>query len=169
MALTWTPDPGAPLFVRFESDPGPFSWTITAQVETPGGGDGGGGGQLPASVERYSGTITPEQDRLTVTGGSASLTVTAETLNGLFPIVFIDYIADTGELKRVDDWEDLPRGARDVVEFRPNGERSQTYTLNAKALLSSGETVTARFNMIILHDWTPGRDRLIAEVDARRR
>lgn len=168
MALIWTPDPGAPLFTQFESAPGPFTWTVKAEVEAP---DDGEAAEAAASVTilSYSGSIKPKQDLMMVAGGDDALTVTAETLNGLFPIVFISYIAGNGDLKRADDWEALPRGARDLVEFRPNAERQKTFTLTARAKLSNGTTATAEYDMIILHDWTPGRDRLVAEVNARRR
>lgn len=168
MNVVWTPDPGTPLFVLFETASGPFVWTIQAQIETPE--DGAiGGGMLNVSVLRYSGSIKPNQDLLTIIGGDDALTVTAETLIGLFPIVFIDYLTDDGDLKRIDDWDALPNEAREVVEFRPSDLRKYIFTLTAQAELSNGSIETADYSLIVLHDWTPGRDRLVAEVDARRR
>jgi hypothetical protein len=168
-ALIWTPDPSVPLFRLPESATGPFSWSITAQVEVSEPAGAGGVGTAAVTIEAYSGAVRPGLGNLSISGGKDRLLVTAKTLSGLFPIVFIDYVAENDELERIYSWENLPHNARDLVEFRPDDQRLKTFTLTARAKLSSGDVEKAEYSLVVMHDWTSGRDRLIAEVDARRR
>jgi hypothetical protein len=120
-------------------------------------------------VTGYQATITPEPEVqvLDIVASASGVSVTAETLAGLFGIQFIDY-REGSQVLRVLSWDDLPAGADDLVEFRPSTDQVREYTLDVTALLSDGSTALAVYTIQIFQDWTAGRDRLVSEVNARR-
>jgi len=158
----WSPSPGI-LFTEQETATG-LSFRITCTIEAD-----------PAAVEPaptvtgYSVALSPapEVDVLSINSDAEGVTVSSESLAGLFGIDFIDYWAG-GQVVRVFSWDDLPEAAEEVVEFRPSHDKQRSYTLSVTALLSDGDSVTAAYKCVVLQNWTAGRDRLKEEVDARR-
>jgi hypothetical protein len=158
----WSPPPGI-LFSEQETAKG-LSYRITCSIEAD-----------PAAVEPaptitgYSVALnpTPEVDVLNIDVEAAGVTVSSESLAGLFGIDFIDYWVN-GQVVRVFAWDDLPETAEEIVEFRPSHDKQRSYTLKVTALLSDGGSETAAYDCIVLQNWTAGRDRLKEEVDARR-
>ena len=120
-------------------------------------------------VESYVVSISPAPPSgiLTITdNATAGVHVSAEKLSGLFGIEFIDYLQNKA-ITRITDWNDLPAGAEEIVEFKPSGEQSKQYTMAITATLSNKITESVTYTMIITQEWTAGRDRLRKEVNAR--
>lgn len=175
--VTWTPVPGV-LFTKPETATGVavhVSVTVTEQA-APGGagstgatasaGSTGSPAAKPIAVDHYTAAISPAQDVLTIGTDAGGVTVSAATLAGLFGIRHIDYRKDN-RLHRVYDWGDLPQQCR-LVAFKPSADTQATYTLTVTAHLVDGTTERATYTMIITQNWTAGRIRLEAAVDARR-
>lgn len=154
--VTWTPEPGE-LF-RLPETSTDISYSVSVSVTDDGDPD--------LSVTGYAATITPEQSILDVST-AGSVTVSADSLAGLFPIQFIDFLLN-GVPGRVFSWEDLPAEAEDIIEFRPGSGVSVTFTMVVIATLSDASQVQATYTMTVTQDWTAGRDRLVMEVNARR-
>lgn len=159
---TWAPPPDV-LFSLPETG-GPVSFTITVDVQ---GVDPVTGLPVPVAVTGYRGSITPEQSIVEVSGGPGGLAVSAGDLKGLFPIDFVRYRKGDSVIA-VPDWDALPAGADEVVEFKPGSEATRAYRLDVTADLADGSEAYMSYLMEIHHDWTAGRDRLKEEVDARR-
>lgn len=155
--VIWTPPPG-PLFALSELATD-VAYAVTCSVvdET----------DPTLAVVGYQAIVTPEQSLLTVTAGSSGVTVSADSLSGLFSIEFIDYLRG-GQLARASSWEELPEDAEELVEFRPSREVSKVYLLTVTALLSDNTELVAEYTMTVFQDWTAGRNRLVEEVNARR-
>lgn len=155
--VTWTPAPGE-LF-RLPETATNISYGVSVSVvdDTDPG----------LAVTGYQATITPEQTVLDVATSGSGVTVSADTLSGLFPIQFLDYLLN-GNLERVYRWDDLPAGAEDLVEYRPSSNTAVTFTLSVRATLNDSSQVSTDYTMTVTQDWTAGRDRLVAEVNARR-
>lgn len=155
--VIWTPPPG-PLFALSELATD-VTYAVTCSVvdET----------DPTLAVVGYRAIVTPEQSLLTVTAGASGVTVSADSLAGLFAIEFIDYLRD-GQLARASSWEELPEDAEELVEFRPSREVSKVYLLTVTALLSDDTELVAEYTMTVFQDWTAGRNRLVEEVNARR-
>ncbi|MCS4503894.1 hypothetical protein NYO91_07360 [Arhodomonas aquaeolei] len=160
--VTWSPEPGE-LFTLPETAED-VSYAITVEVEEE---DAATGEPQVIAVENYTGTITPEQTVMDIAGSADALTVSADSLVGLFPIESIEYLLG-GELGEVDDWGDLPAEAEEVIAFKPSTDTEYTFTLDVTAHLEDGTTESASYELVVQQDWTAGRDRLKAEVDARR-
>ena len=161
----WQPAPG----VLFQLPETAVAVRYAICCEVPAATDVLTGEPLPPpTVQGYEVAITPVPPRwLRVLAAPSGVTVAAEALAGLFPIVFIDCLRH-GKIERVYDWQALPEDADEVVAFCPSRERQREYQLTVTARLSDGEAVNAIYSLVILQDWTAGRDRLRREVDARR-
>lgn len=179
--VTWTPAPGV-LFTHPETAHNiseHVSVTVTGPA-APGGGTGdtgdtgdtggtggtGGTGSTLIPVDHYSSSIAPTQSVLSISADVAGVTVSAPTLAGLFPIRYIDYRKNNAT-HRIYDWNALPPQCR-LVAFKPTTARQFTFTLTVTAHLTDGSTEQAAYSLIVTQDWTAGKIRLEAEVDARR-
>lgn len=160
--VTWSPEPGE-LFTLPETAED-VSHAITVEVEEE---DAATGEPQVIAVEQYTGTVTPDQSVLAIGEGPDALTVSADSLVGLFGIDGIEYLLG-GELGQADAWDELPAEAEEIVSFKPSTEVERTYTLTVTAHLEDGSQESADYDMIIQQDWTAGRDRLVEAVDARR-
>lgn len=159
---TWSPSPEV-LFSLPETA-GPVSTAISVQVE---GADPLTGAPAPIAVTGYQGSITPEQEVLSVEGSASGLTISSQQLAGLFTIDFIDYLQD-GQIVRIPDWDSLPESAEEVIDFRPSQEQTRAFRLDVIADLADGTQAYTSYLIEIHQDWTAGKDRLRSEVDARR-
>src|SRR5690625_4320160 len=159
---TWTPNPGE-LF-RLPETARQVAYPVSVVVEES---DPAGGAGAPVPVLGYQGVITPEQPVLSVTDTGEALTVSAETLAGLFPIDGIDYLL-AGVLERAISWDTLPNEAEEIVAFKASTDRERAYVLAVTAQLADGSEVGAEYSLIVQQDWTAGRDRLKEATDARR-
>lgn len=155
--VTWSPVPGE-LFELAETDVD-VEHTISATVGTDAY-------DLLPSITGYAATITPAQVVVQVSTSLAGITVSADALAGIIPIQFVDYLLDRvpGQATR---WNDLPEEAEEVVGFQPSLDASRTWTVNATVTLSDSSEHHASYTFTVKNDWTAGRDRLIAEVQAR--
>jgi hypothetical protein len=158
--LTWTPDNSAEWFTRSEADTS-VSETITIASDD-------------ATVESVSYVLTPNQlpAQVVITATTSGITLTAPTLAGLFPIIVIKYLRNglPGESLTFDD---LPQDAEDVIEYRKESASPKRFVLAVTATESalsptSSGTQTLEYEFFIEGNYTPGRDRLVEEVNARR-
>lgn len=157
--VTWTPEPGV-LFDLSELD-GPVAYTITAEVLDELG--------VPVPVLDYEVvSLTPPAPVLTVTASPHGVQVSAESLAGLFPIQYLDYLLG-GVLHRVYSWDDLPAETEAIVAFMPSTKVQETFTLKVRAILEHDplDAVEAEYTMTVRQDWTAGRNRLLEEINAR--
>lgn len=121
----------------------------------------------PPSVLSYECSATPElPNQLQIATSKAGVLVSSQDLSGLFPIVYIDCLRE-GNIERVYSWDELPVSAEEIIDYHPSRELQKEYTLTVRAYLSDGETVNAVYSLIILQDWTAGRDRLRSEMNVR--
>ncbi|HEX5678793.1 MAG TPA: hypothetical protein VFX91_12580 [Alcanivorax sp.] len=154
--VTWTPAPGELFNLPETSTNVLYSVSVSVSDDLNPG----------LSVTGYEANITPSQTILDL-DTTGDVTVSADSLAGLFPVEFIDYLLN-GNIERVTRWDDLPAAAEDLIEYRPSSETAKTYTLNVTATLSDGSEEQAAYTMVVTQNWTTGRDRLVAEVNARR-
>lgn len=160
----WLPEPGE-LFRLPETATG---LDMTVRCEVPEATDAQTGEPVPPPVVLgYTATVLPPPPPVLVISALPSgVSVRADTLAGLFPILFIDCLRQ-GRLERVPHWDSLPADADEIIEYRPSRERQREYRLTVTARLSDGQSVNAVYSLVILQDWTAGRDRLRREIDAR--
>lgn len=169
--LVWNPDPLL-WFLRSESDtdvyevlsitaPGGYLTNIEYEIEPD---------TLPKQVELYADL-------------NVGLIFQAPHLLGMFPIIIIRYLHDTVE-GDCQDFDDIPAAAEDVWEYLKDPVTPKHFDLTVTASgyvlddSGSGEggggaasvlvTETRHYRITIIADYTPGRDRLKREVDARR-
>ncbi|PAU79239.1 hypothetical protein [Halomonas salipaludis] len=159
---TWTPPPD--LLFSLPETAGPVAFTISVEVE---GVDPVTGEPAVVEVVGYRGSITPEQALLAIEGDADGLTVSADSLAGLFPIEHIDYRQD-GQVVRVPSWEQLPAEAEELIEYRPSRAQTRAYRLDVVADLADGSEAYMSYLIEVHQDWSAGRDRLRSEIDARR-
>lgn len=157
MPITWTPGPG--LLFSLPETAGPIAFSISATYSDE---------TAPAAITGYEAEINPPSNTLQVDVGPTEVTVSAPSLVGTFGIQYIDHL-NGGVLRRVGSWEELPAEAEEVIEFRPSYDRLREHTLTVTAMTSLGGQEQAVYTIQILQDWSAGRDRLVEEVDARRR
>lgn len=155
---TWSPAPGE-LF-RLPETETDVAYTVSAVIEDPET-------EQTIAAESYSGAITPEQTVLAINAGADGLTVSADSLAGLFPIEGVAYLLD-GERGEVGEWDALPAEAEQIIAFTPSSQRDTTYQLAVTATFPDGTEEEAVYDLVIEQDWDAGRDRLKEEVDARR-
>lgn len=160
--VAWSPVP--PVLFQLPETAGGIEHEITATVQET---DPITGLPAPVAVTGYRGDLSPEQELIAVAGGTASLIVSAATLAGLFPFDSLEYL-QAGDLKQATTWAALPDSAEDLVAYRPSRIAERAYTLTVTATLADGSEESAAYALVILQDWSAGRDRLREEVDARR-
>ncbi len=162
IVTTWTPAPGK-LFSLPETS-GAINYQISCAIALAATA-------LPTdivpTVTAYSATLAPlpTVDVLRITPSATALTVSAQSLAGLFGFDFIDY-RDGDAIVRIYSWDDLPDAA-DIVEFRPSHDTSRDFTLSVTATLSDKRTVSATYTLQILQEWSAGAEKLRSEVNAR--
>lgn len=162
IVTTWTPAPGK-LFSLPETS-GAINYQISCAIALAATA-------LPTdivpTVTAYSATLAPlpTVDVLRITPSATALTVSAQSLAGLFGFDFIDY-REGDAITRIHSWGDLPDTA-DIVEFRPSHDASRDFTLAVTATLSDKRTVSATYTLQILQDWSAGAEKLRSEVNAR--
>lgn len=158
--LIWTPDNSALWFARPETD------TSVNEVISISSDD--------AVVEKVEFSIDSDYElpkQVIIEASNSGVTLTAPDLEGLFPIIAIRYLRHgvAGECYHFDD---LPADAEDVLEYRKNPSRRKHFYLTVTATESalsptSSGTETKIFEFAIDANYTPGRDRLVEEVNAR--
>lgn len=126
------------------------------------------------TINGYTWTMTPETpEQFTITVTNSGVTLTADSLSGLFVPEFIDY-RDGHKVLRVSDWPDLPPG-KDLVEFRPSGISQREYTLSvtvtytetdADSGLEVEKTDSQSWRCVVIHDYSTGRDQLLEYMNA---
>lgn len=161
---TWSPTDGGQLFSLPETS-GPIEYQFSAEATAV---DPITGMPAPVPVSDYDYELTPSDTTgvFTFTVSSSGVTLQADTLSGLFPIQFIEYLLN-GELYRVFHWDDLPESAEEVITFRPSTETEKSFTLTVTAS-ADGEPIEQSWTLVLTQDWTAGKNRLQEEVDARR-
>ena len=125
------------------------------------------------TIDAVDWVVAPEPPQQVVVARTPDgIGLSAVDLDGLFPIILIKYLRDgvTGQCLNFDG---LPADAEEVLEYRkdPNTPRIYTLTLTVTetdALTAMTSTCTASYEFWIEADYSPGRDRLRGEVDARR-
>lgn len=161
---TWSPTEGGQLFSLPEtSGPIEYQFLATATAVDPITGE-----PAPVPVTDYDYELSPPDTVgiLSISASSSGVTLQADTLGGLFPIQFIEYLMN-GELYRVFHWDDLPESAEEVITFRPSTETEKSFTLTVTAS-ADGEPIEQSWTLVITQDWTAGKERLQEEVNARR-
>lgn len=160
-ALQWTPSAfGADMhLLDVQEGERDVSATVTAQWSVA---DGAGGGALP----KMTWASTPELPPcFTVAVEPGRITFASAHVIGMFPIVSLQFLLPGSmEVHTVFEWEDLPAGAIDVVTFRPYPNSFIDYFLTITADGEAREYIIRAFK-----NFTPDRDRLRSEVNARRR
>ncbi|WMC11766.1 hypothetical protein PU634_05205 [Oceanimonas pelagia] len=164
--VEWLPAPG--LLFKAPETAGGISHRIRCVIIPTPAGEDGEDPEPPPEVVGYRAIIEPAPPvpvlELAVSG--QGVTLSAQTLAGLFGIDFIDYLQD-GVIARVTSWGALPAQAEQVIEFRPSRLTSRSYLLQVTAELTNGEREQASYTLTITQEWTAGRDRLKEEVNAR--
>lgn len=160
--VTWTPAPGE-LFRLPETETN-VAYAVSVAVEED---DPITGEPTPVAVTGYQGAITPEQPVLDAADTGGELTVSADELMGLFPIEALDYLLG-GVLETAGSWDALPEAAEEIIAYKPSTDSERTYTLAVTAQLEDGTEEHAEYSLVILQDWSAGRDLLKEAVDARR-
>ncbi|HCE4999829.1 TPA: hypothetical protein NGW16_004589 [Vibrio parahaemolyticus] len=126
------------------------------------------------TLNGYTWTMTPEApEQFTITASNSGVTLTADSLAGLFVPEFIDY-RDGHKVLRVADWPDLPPG-KDLVEFRPSGQSQREYTLTVTVSYKYSHPDTGQeiegsssqsWRCVVIHDYSTGRDQLLEYMNA---
>lgn len=159
MAVTFIPSPGAPWFTVMETEVNVSKDLAIVPSES--------------TIDSVVWSITPElPPNVVIHKTTSGLNLSAPTLDGLFPILLIKYLRG-GVIGECKDFNDLPADAEDVIEYRkdPNSPRIYTLTVtvtDTQLLPPLTSETTATFTFIIEADYSPGRDRLRREIDARR-
>lgn len=111
-------------------------------------------------------TVTPNTlpAQVSITFVDNVLTFQAPDLIGLLPILSIKYLLNGVEYQ-VNDWNLLPAQAEEVLEYLKDPNSPKIFDLAVTAQATTTETVTYQF--IVRANYTPGRDRLVQEVNAR--
>lgn len=94
----------------------------------------------------------------------------AKNLDGLIPPKRMTYENETGgALVSINSWRDLPVEADELVSYVPYSDHVFEFDFTAFARLDDGSAIDQLYKLRIIRDWTPGRNRLKLEVDARRK
>lgn len=160
----WLPSPGL-LFKGPETTQG-FSAKISCELM---GLEDALTGEIavPPSVLKYECLASPALPaQFNVAASVAGVSVSSRDLSGLFPIVYIDCLR-AGRVERIYSWDGLPGDAEEVIDYHPSLESVKEYTLTVHAYLSDGEALNADYTLVILQDWTAGRERLRSEINVR--
>lgn len=103
-------------------------------------------------------------ENATLTGG-ANVHLLAPNLYGIVPIQ-VHY-----QLNRVPGvttyWTDLPAEAEQIILYVAPGSPEATTTFETRAYNGSNLVATASYTILVTMTYNTGRDRLIAEVNAR--
>lgn len=119
--------------------------------------------------------IAPDDlpSQIVISSDLSGTTLSGPDLLGCFPIVEIGYLLDQRP-GVVTDFNDIPPAAEDITSYRKLIAPPKRYNLTVTVVWRDFDTqrdVTEirDFQFYILPNYTPGRDRLVEEVDARRR
>jgi hypothetical protein len=155
--LTWTPENSAPLFDYMETQAN-VSVTVTVETDDP----------LLLSVPVILGyTVTPNTlpDQVEIAFSGKVLEFSAPDLIGMLPILSIKYL-QAGSIHEVFDFDDIPDDADQVLEYSKDPNSPRIFDLAVTASDYSGPE-TKHYELIVRGDYTPGRNRLILEVNER--
>lgn len=129
-------------------------------------------GGAPTPIQAIDHTWSPEEPpkvqlikRLVPGQSSAEIEVYFPDFIGVFPLEELRYIEGEQRVK-VESWDDLPSGSRDVYSYKPHPVNHYIWELSL-TLVPSGETVSYRIRVEANYD--TGRDILVEEVNKRRR
>ena len=117
------------------------------------------------AVISYVSTTYPAQDRFTVTDTPTGIVVETvdDNLVGLFYIDYIDYLDENYNSVRVDDWDDVPTGAK-VYDYKPDSVESYSYKIDCICnwINSVGAPQVAQisYDVIIFQDYTSNQESL---------
>lgn len=160
--IQWSIPPG-PWWLRPESDRNVVE-TISVRIP-PNHGE----------IVQVSHVMTADDlpDQVVVASDLTGTTLTAPTLLGLFPILEIWFLRD-GALGVAADFDDVPDEAENIISYRKLIGEPRRYDITVTVLWqerdnTQRQTESRAFYFIVVPDYTPGRDRLVEEVNARRR
>jgi len=156
--LTWTPENTAPLFDHLETATN-ISYTVTVATDDI---------VIPARAYGISGfTLTPNTlpDQVEISFSGHTLEVSAPDLMGMLPILSIKYL-QAGVIHEVFDFDDIPDEADQVLEYFKDPTSPRVFILAITGFDYSG-VVVKEYELIVRGDYTPGRNRLILEVNER--
>ena len=118
--------------------------------------------------------ITPTElpDQIDLFSDLTGTTFSAPHLEGLFPILEIKFL-NAGVMGDVVDFDDVPDAAENLISYRKLISGPKRYDVTVTVVWEERDTnrrhtETRPFYFIIVPNYSPGRDRLVEEVNARR-
>ena len=160
----WTPDPGEPL-LEVQEDERNVSAVVTAYENV----ESGVVSVTPLTSVSWS-TDTPLPAQVRVTASDTTLTLDAPDMLGAFEPVRIRFVRPPGdgrtmEYGEIQRWSDLPDDAVEIVEFTPHPVGLKTFHLTVTT--NTGDA--AVYRIVVRANFTTGRDRLVREIERRRK
>lgn len=158
MTITWTPNPATIPWI-IEQDNVPFNAGTISVVDS-----------TPKVVTGYSYSMTgpgPLDDIFITTSVNGVSISAPNALPRAFPTEDIQYEINTVQY-HVKSFVDLPNDYENVIAYKPCTTNTKEWTLHIVATFVGNTTQTANYIIKIYTDYTPGRDKLKAAIDARR-
>lgn len=158
---------------------------MTLILSTKEGVSASGSGSFPGNYVSH--TLSPKirppsDDPFNIAGGGSSITVTYTPDPFIFPMQYIDYLSNSGEVIRingVDAWDRVPPPAESpqIIKMQEATGDVVDYFVTVTSIEEvAGEegagstyiTHTTTFQMEIFADYDISKAQLVAAVDARR-
>lgn len=164
--VIWAPLPIEPLLDVQEDER-----NVTASVTAYEDLDSEGGGVIQEPLTSLTWSVNPPlppQFRVTTSG--TTLNVEAPDLLGSFEPVRIRFLLPPGDGRVMEygeavRWPDVPNRAVEIVEFAPHPVGLKTFFLT----ITTNTGAAAVYEIVLRANFTTGRDRMLQEVEARRK
>ena len=175
--LLWTPDWTAdPELLHVQENEKNIYATVSVQAAVGDASDPSASPVVVLNPTRLFWSLSPAgfPPQVTVTVTGLTLAIAAPDFIGIFPMVRLKYLLpgeprDGLKYGTVTAWEDLPNpvDSLEIIEFVPHPIGIKTFYLTVWTDADPNDK--AVYEIIVRADFTPGRDRLQREVDARRK
>lgn len=89
----------------------------------------------------------------TVTNDTSGVTITADTIAHIFPVKFIRYMDQGGQVFKVPHWRDLPDTFEELVEVHPDKRVFEDWVITVYVVGTDGTRHAIEKNIKVWQDW----------------
>lgn len=115
----------------------------------------------------YSVSPNTLPDKVLIEFSDNVLSLTAEDLLGVFPILTIKYVTPSQKFEEVFDFDDVPNDKSQIYEFRKDPSSVIVYTLTVDIIDENEMPDSKDFTFTVRSNYSTTRDRLKLEIQKR--
>lgn len=115
----------------------------------------------------YSVSPNTLPDKVLIEFSDNVLSLTAEDLLGVFPILTIKYVTPSQKFEEVFDFDDVPNDKSQIYEFRKDPSSTIIYTLTVDIIDENEMPDSKDFTFTVRSNYSTTRDRLKLEIQKR--